>query len=638
MMFMRWFLLVILCISLVATASSGAVLDASQIKVTIDSTQDAKVDGKPISNLRLEQSFYPRDRRSQIRDSFSVAPDTGARDPLVFQFVKPNKQVTYSYSSEIRSTTDQPMIKGPHEFPITILPSSAYQYLGPSATIDSDHPEIKKVAKKLAANEDDLLLVLAKTASWVRNHVEYNLSTLTAEASQKSSWVLENKQGVCDEMTSLFIALLRAMGVPARFIKGVSYTDNELFNSNWEPHGWAEVLIPGAGWVPFDVTFGQFGFVDAGHIVFQVSNDPKAQSSTAVWNGEDSRVLIGAASPEVKVTSKLPGKPKKLDITVEAFEKNIGPESYLAIVATATNSEDRALLRELQIISAPEIDIIDDTPQAVAVLSDGTATASWIAKANIGADLSTTYTVPIVVFTDLNESGKTEVVVQRGNTNYNEKEVSTLAGLAKRSTSKLQISCTNSNSLIDCTVKNNRDSIEDVEVCTLNECKIINMAPMSSSDLGLRVPPLDAGTRTLPVIAKSKDDQSNDFITVENFDKPKVLIENIIVPEGVRYEKLFNVSFTLVRDSYSKPHNMKVGLKSHQVELFNVETLETRQDFIVTLEGKILDVPAVLEVSYEDEEGTTYRTTKELKVEIVDSAWYQDIFLWTRRMFRAVWS
>ena len=164
------------------------------------------------------------------------------------------------------------------------------------------------------------------------------------------------------------------------------------------------------------------------------------------------------------------------------------------------------------------------------------------------------------------------------------------------------------------------------------------MAPMSSSDLGLRVPPLDAGTRTLPVIAKSKDDQSNDFITVENFDKPKVLIENIIVPEGVRYEKLFNVSFTLVRDSYSKPHNMKVGLKSHQVELFNVETLETRQDFIVTLEGKILDVPAVLEVSYEDEEGTTYRTTKELKVEIVDSAWYQDIFLWTRRMFRAVWS
>ena len=60
----------------------------------------------------------------------------------------------------------------------------------------------------------------------MRKNVKYDITTSTEDVSQKSSWVLKNKIGVCDEITNLFISLNRASGIPARFVSGVvSYVD-----------------------------------------------------------------------------------------------------------------------------------------------------------------------------------------------------------------------------------------------------------------------------------------------------------------------------------------------------------------------------------------------------------------------------
>ncbi len=123
-------------------------------------------------------------------------------------------------------------------FPITDVGENQ-QYLLATENIDSHNSEVIQIASELAEGEDDLFKVAFKLASWVEENVEYDLNTLTATASQKASWVLENRQGVCDEMTSLFIAMARSLGIPARFTSGISYTTSELFDENWQPHGWA---------------------------------------------------------------------------------------------------------------------------------------------------------------------------------------------------------------------------------------------------------------------------------------------------------------------------------------------------------------------------------------------------------------
>jgi transglutaminase-like putative cysteine protease len=58
-------------------------------------------------------------------------------------------------------------------------------------------------------------------------------------------------QGVCQDMTHLFLALCRARGVAARYVSGYLLTDATHAAS----HAWAEAWIPQAqAWLGFDVT------------------------------------------------------------------------------------------------------------------------------------------------------------------------------------------------------------------------------------------------------------------------------------------------------------------------------------------------------------------------------------------------
>ena len=188
----------------------------------------------------------------------------------------------FGYSAIVKTNQQRKEVHAKIPFPLTSTQGYT-KYLQATETIDSTHPQIIAKATELAEGEDDLFKVAFKLASWVEENVEYDLNTLTASVSQKASWVLENKQGVCDEMTSLFIAMARSLGIPARFASGISYTTSELFTENWQPHGWAEVYFPELGWVAFDITFGEYGYIDVTHIKLRDNVDPQEAATKYEW-------------------------------------------------------------------------------------------------------------------------------------------------------------------------------------------------------------------------------------------------------------------------------------------------------------------------------------------------------------------
>ena len=83
-----------------------------------------------------------------------------------------------------------PTITEKINFPIERLPEGIVQYTKPSETIDSNNEDIIRLASQLVAGEDDLYDAVFKIADWTKNNIQYDLSTLTAEVSQKASWVL----------------------------------------------------------------------------------------------------------------------------------------------------------------------------------------------------------------------------------------------------------------------------------------------------------------------------------------------------------------------------------------------------------------------------------------------------------------
>ena len=64
--------------------------------------------------------------------------------------------------------------------------------------------------------------------------------------------VLALRAGVCQDFAHLFIAVARAMGVPARYVSGYIHTPGEKVVA--ASHAWAEAWVPDRGWVGFDAT------------------------------------------------------------------------------------------------------------------------------------------------------------------------------------------------------------------------------------------------------------------------------------------------------------------------------------------------------------------------------------------------
>src|SRR6202162_176756 len=65
--------------------------------------------------------------------------------------------------------------------------------------------------------------------------------------------VLELKAGVCQDFAHLFIAVARAMGVPARYASGYIHTPGGG-GATSASHAWGEGWVPGRGWGGYDAT------------------------------------------------------------------------------------------------------------------------------------------------------------------------------------------------------------------------------------------------------------------------------------------------------------------------------------------------------------------------------------------------
>jgi hypothetical protein len=65
---------------------------------------------------------------------------------------------------------------------------------------------------------------------------------------------LENNGGSCRDFATLFMEVCRFMGLAARFVSGYMYSTE--IDGRMSMHGWAEVYLPGAGWIGFDPSWG----------------------------------------------------------------------------------------------------------------------------------------------------------------------------------------------------------------------------------------------------------------------------------------------------------------------------------------------------------------------------------------------
>jgi len=95
----------------------------------------------------------------------------------------------------------------------------------------------------------------------VESHLEstkrYSLSVERPEGDVADAFLFEMDAGYCTYFATTMVAMLRAEGVPARFVTGYTpgeRVDDEFVVRGFDSHAWVQVYVPDEGWVQFDPT------------------------------------------------------------------------------------------------------------------------------------------------------------------------------------------------------------------------------------------------------------------------------------------------------------------------------------------------------------------------------------------------
>lgn len=141
--------------------------------------------------------------------------------------------------------------------------------------VDESSSQIEMKAKEIAAGAGTSYDAAKAVVDWMVGEISYSPKTVSADEC------LSNKSGDALSRSRLAVELLRSLGVPAKVLGGLLYTNNGVFVQ----HHWVEVnLGDNEDWMAMDPLTGETEGVGAAHV--------------ALWRGNGS---LGAKIGEVEI-------------------------------------------------------------------------------------------------------------------------------------------------------------------------------------------------------------------------------------------------------------------------------------------------------------------------------------------------
>ena len=160
------------------------------------------------------------------------------------------------------SVTSRAVVDTQAEFPLDVaqLPAEILPYLVPTSSEQSNDPDIVALARTLTDGAETEAQAVTAILHWVGANILYdNTFSLPHDASA----VLRNRSGICVGFSNLSVAMLRAVGIPARKQRGCILW---VLPHGGGGHHWIEVYYPDVGWVASE-PMGDVNFISAKYIV-----------------------------------------------------------------------------------------------------------------------------------------------------------------------------------------------------------------------------------------------------------------------------------------------------------------------------------------------------------------------------------
>ena len=625
-------LMLTLCASANALVKDSSILADVEVsgKITLkQASHEASIE-EVIANL----SFYPKAEQGQQVISLTTNPGAEKQgDTIQFVWNKPLPgTLEFRVESRVKTTIYRPAVRGRVKFPLEDgLVKQYEEFTLPTEYVESENPQIVMLASSIVEGDDDLMIAVSRLAGWVRRNIAYNLTSITADAIQPASWVLENRKGVCDELSTLFIAMVRSLGIPARFVAGLAYSDLPEV-AGWGSHGWAEVYFPGYGWVPFDISYDEFGYVDATHIKLREVDDPKKASTEYQWRGRGTSLIASPLKLAVKVIDRERLEDKAVDITASLISDEVRLGSYDLIRVRLRNRLDSYAATGLTFSRSPGLRIIDynnDTIEhEVVVLRPGEEKEINYAAHIDSLDEAYIYTFHILIVTDENASAELRLKAFTGADYYPfEYFYDSLMPAQRKARFALSVECTMNKTpiyvyetaLALCRAANKGNAvIRELRICHENDCKEMSIGISQEPRINFSVNFSEPGKNEVVITAKSANISKAEVINLEVLDAPTIALKQVPLPDSVRYGHNFNASFSALKLSKSTPYITVITFSSPgYFKRWELGDLDADHVFVVELNSADLKAgnnTIRVEATYLDGNSRSYSAEKSFKV------------------------
>lgn len=284
-------------------------------------------------NIQLNAGTYEiisTDDNRVVRASLGTLNPGGSRTITITQIVKVDYVDTGVTSSMVQGS----------------VPTGLLQYTQPIANLwASDNPTITAKALALTENASNLYSKAKQIFDFVKGYITYAAQPAGTEHSALEAY--NSRVGDCSEFTHLFIALARAVGIPANFVSGYGYKSE--YGSNFEQmgHAWAYIYLPNVGWAPVDTLWerpeGEFCELSYDHLVLMTSDGMNlvlgseiqvpSDKTSYFYSGTDPNVSLTetsatlvrevAVEPDISTAPMIEGGTWKFTVTV----KNAGEQA-----------------------------------------------------------------------------------------------------------------------------------------------------------------------------------------------------------------------------------------------------------------------------------------------------------------------
>jgi transglutaminase-like putative cysteine protease len=209
----------------------------------------------PVAETTMEVRLHPMDGGGQHCLEFELDVSSGIsprtyRDGFgnnvhYFNLVRPHTRLSVTSRSVVETAGE------PDTDPGEDLVQDFLRFRSPV----KDVPGIQELARRFPIGDpgsgqavedalDELTLTISREFAYDR--AATNVYSAVDE-------VLALRAGVCQDFAHLFIAIARAMGVPARYVSGYIHLAGDR-GATTASHAWAEGWVPGRGWVGYDAT------------------------------------------------------------------------------------------------------------------------------------------------------------------------------------------------------------------------------------------------------------------------------------------------------------------------------------------------------------------------------------------------